>query len=229
MAQKKAKKKKKQEQHNTLKGRLEIVKSGMGFVVVEGLDKDIIVKPDKIGVALDGDEVRVEITGSARRNGRKEGIVREVIRRSQTEFSGRLEVKEHFAFLIPDKQNMPVDIFVPLNLLNNGKNGDHAIVKITDWTPKAKNPVGEVVSILTHESNNEIAMQGILVENGFPLHFPDEVMEDVARIPEAIDEEELHYRKDFRDTLTFTIDPVDAKDFDDAISFKELKNNNANR
>lgn len=223
MATPKKKKKKTNEQQKLLKGRLEIVKSGMGFVIVENLDKDIIVKPDKLGMALDGDEVRVEILDSSKRKGRQEGIIREVIRRSQTEFTGRLEVKEHFAFLIPEKQNMPVDIFIPLNLLNNGKNGDHAIVKITDWTPKSKNPVGEVVSILTHESSNEIAMQGILVDNGFPLHFPDDVMEEVARIPEAMDEEELHYRKDFRNTLTLTIDPVDARDFDDAISFKELK------
>ncbi|HRO43631.1 MAG TPA: VacB/RNase II family 3'-5' exoribonuclease, partial [Flavipsychrobacter sp.] len=223
MAQKKTKKKQKQTQSNLLNGRLEIVKSGMGFVVAEGLERDIIVKPDKLSMALDGDEVRVEVLPSNKKNGRQEGVIREVIRRSQTEFSGRLEVKEHFAFLIPDKQNMPVDIFIPLDLLNGGKNGDKAIVKITDWTPKAKNPVGEVVSILTHESNNEIAMQGILVENGFPLNFPDEVMEEAARIPEGIDKNELSYRKDFRDTLTFTIDPVDARDFDDAISYKELK------
>jgi len=224
MAQKKTRKKKKEDQGSVLmKGRLEIVKSGMGFVVVEGLERDVIVKPEKLGLALDGDEVSIELTGTAKRNGRQEGIVREVLRRRQTEFSGRLEVKEHFAFLIPDKQNMPVDIFVPLDLLHGGKNGDKAIVKITDWTPKAKNPVGEVVSILTHETNNEIAMQGILVESGFPLSFPDDVLEEAARIPEGVHESEMHYRKDFRETLTVTIDPVDARDFDDAISYKLLK------
>ncbi len=223
MAQKKKKKKKQADSSgNLMKGRLEIVKSGMGFVIVEGLERDIIVKPDKMGTALDGDEVRVEVLGASKRNGRQEGIVKEVIRRGQTDFAGRLEVKEHFAFLIPDKQNMPVDIFVPIDLLNNGKNGDHAIVKIIEWTAKAKNPVGEVVSILTHESSNEIAMQGILVDNSFPLHFPDEVMEEAARIPEVIDADELHYRRDFRNILTFTIDPVDARDFDDAISYKDL-------
>jgi len=223
MAQKKKTKgRKKQTDSNLLKGRLEIVKSGMGFVMVEGLERDVVIRPDKLAMALDGDEVQIELLSGSRR-GRQEGIVREVIKRHQTEFSGRLEVKEHFAFLIPDKQNMPVDIFVPLDLLNGARNGEHAIVKIIEWTPKSKNPVGEVVSILTHETNNERAMQGILIENGFPLNFPDDVMEEVARIPEGIDKAELSYRRDFRDTLTFTIDPVDARDFDDAISFKELK------
>jgi ribonuclease R len=224
MAHKKTKKKNKDAGKNLVKGRLEIVKSGMGFVMVPELERDIIIKPDKMGLALDGDEVRVEVLGDSKRGGRQEGVIREVIRRHQQEFSGRLDVHEHYAFLIPDKQNMPVDIFVPLDLLNGAKNGDKAIVKIIEWTERAKNPIGEVVSILTHESNNEIAMQGILVENGFPLHFPDEVMEDAARYPEGVDDTELHSRRDFRDVLTVTIDPVDARDFDDAISYKQLDN-----
>lgn len=224
MTHKKIKKKKPQHEETHLeKGRLEITRNGMGFVIVEGLEKDIMIRPDKMGVALDGDEVRVEIKGAARKNGRQEGVIKEVLTRRQTEFSGKLEVRSHFAFLIPDKQNMPVDIFIPLHLLNNAKNGDKAIVKILEWTEKSKNPIGEVVSILTNESDNEVAMQGILVDNGFPLQFPDEVMEDAARYPEGIDKKELKIRKDFRNTLTVTIDPVDAKDFDDAISFKPLR------
>jgi len=162
MAHKKTKKKKKQVSNDLLKGRLEIVKSGMGFVIVEGLERDIMVKPDKLGTALDRDEVRVEIAGAAKRNGRQEGVIKEVVRRGQTEFSGTLEVKEHFAFLIPDKQNMPVDIFIPIDLLNGAKNGDKAIVKITGWTAKAKNPVGEVVSILTNESNMRLRCKEFL-------------------------------------------------------------------
>ena len=224
MAHKKTKKKKKHDSSSSslLTGRLEIVRSGMGFVVVEGLERDIMIKADKMGTALDGDEVKVEIVRTSHKNGRQEGVIREVVRRRQQEFSGRLEVKEHFAFLIPDKQNMPVDIFVPLNLLHEGANGDKAIVRIIEWTEKAKNPIGEVISILTNESTNEIAMQGILVDNGFPLHFPDDVMEDAARYPEGVDSNEIKNRRDFRGTLTITIDPVDARDFDDAISFREL-------
>lgn len=225
MSQKKNKKKKQQDKNefDTVKGVLEIVRSGMGFVVVPGQEKDIIIRPENLGTALDGDEVRVVIKKESKKNGRKEGEITEVVRRSQTEFSGRLVVKEHFGFFIADRQNMPVDIFIPEAFLHGAKDKDHVIVKITEWPEKAKSPVGEVVSNLTHESGNEISMQGILIDNGFPLHFPDEVLEEAARIPEAIGQEEIEKRRDFRDTLTITIDPVDAKDFDDAISFKKLK------
>lgn len=205
-------------------GKLEVTRSGMGFVIVEGLERDIIVKKENLNNALNGDEVRVEVGDRGRKSGsRPEGNIVEVVRRKQNEFSGRLQVHPNFAFLIPDSDKMSVDIFVPLHLLNEAKNGDHVMVRIMEWTPKAKSPVGEVVSILTDESANEIAMQGILVENGFPLTFPAEVMEDAERYPEGVSEEEAKKRRDMRGTLTVTIDPVDAKDFDDAISIKPLK------
>lgn len=209
---------------NVYKGKLEVTRSGMGYVIVEGQEKDILVKRDNMRNALNGDEVRVEVPMYGRKFGsRPEGVIVEVLHRKQTEFSGRVEVKPHFAFLIPDSDKMPVDIYVPLHLLNGAKNGDKAIAKIVEWTGKTKNPVGEIVSLLTNQSDNEIAMQGILVENGFPLSFPDDVLEDAARYPEGIDKQELKRRNDMRKTLTLTIDPVDAKDFDDAISFKPQK------
>lgn len=204
-------------------GKLEITRGGMGFVVVEGRDKDIMIKPDKLGNALNGDTVTVEVRGYADNNRRQDGQITSVVRRKQTEFSGTLQVHEHYAFLVPDSEKMQVDIYVPLHLLNGAVNGDKAIARIIEWTPKAKNPVGEVVTVLTNESANEIAMQGILTENGFPLSFPDEVLEEAARYSEYIDKAEVKKRKDMRDVLTMTIDPVDAKDFDDAISFRALK------
>lgn len=222
MARGKNKSKQKESASDTLKGKLEVVRTGMGFVKVEGLERDILIRPERLNTALSGDEVKVEVT-KAGKGGRQEGRIVEVLSRKQSEFSGRLEVKEHFAFLIPDKQNMPVDIFIPLNLLHEGKNGDKAIVKIVEWTPKAKNPIGEVTSILTNESVNEGAMQGILIDAGFPLQFPDDVLEEAARFTDAIDKGELKRRKDLRGLLTMTIDPVDAKDFDDALSFKKMK------
>lgn len=206
-------------------GRLEITRNGMGFVIVPGLSKDIMVRPDRIGLALDGDEVVVELIEEEKKGKRVQGIVVEVLKRTQTEFSGKLDVRTHFAFLIPDKQNMPVDIFVPLELLHGAVHGDKAIVKINEWTSKTKNPIGEVVSILTHESNNEIAMQGILVENGFPLSFPEEVLQEAEKFSTEISKAEIKKRKDFRKILTITIDPVDAKDFDDAISFQIIDDN----
>ncbi|MBA3827360.1 MAG: ribonuclease R [Taibaiella sp.] len=203
-------------------GKLAVVRSGMGFVIVEGQDKDILVKREDMGTALDGDIVRVEVRGYEKK-GRLEGAITGVVTRKQIDFSGKLDVKPHFAFFIADKTNMPVDIFVPLHLLHDAKDGDHAIVRIVDWPEKAKNPVGEVITILTNETKNEIAMQGILIDSGFPLKFPDDVLEEAARFSEIIDKKEIKHRKDLRDILTFTIDPVDAKDFDDAISIRALK------
>jgi len=206
------------------KGRLEITRNGMGFVIVEGLEQDILIRKDFIRNALNGDEVRVELTDRGKKFGaRPEGVIVEVLNRKQSEFSGRLEVHPHFAFLITDSEKMSLDIYIPLHLLHGAKHGDHVMGRIVEWTGKTKNPVGEVVSVLTNESANEIAMQGILAENGFPLTFPDDVMEEAARYPEGVSKQDIKKRKDLRDTLTFTIDPVDAKDFDDAISVKKLK------
>jgi ribonuclease R len=204
-------------------GKLEVTRSGMGFVIVQGLETDIMIDRSGMGHALHGDEVKVEVNGSNDANRRLKGIVVEVVRRKQSEFSGRVEVHPHFAFLIPESDKMPVDIFIPLHLLNGAKNGDMAMGRIVEWNAKTKNPVGEIVNVLTNESANEVAMLSLLAENGFPLTFPDEVLEDAARYSEIIDKEEIKKRKDMRKTLTVTIDPVDAKDFDDAISFKELK------
>jgi ribonuclease R len=213
-------KKHRKQSETSYRGRLDIVRSGTGFVNVEGLDRDILVHAENLGTALDGDEVRVRIIKEGK--SRMEGAVEEVIRRKQTEFSGRLEVKEHFAFLIPDKQNMTVDIFIPLALLNGAKDGDHAIARITEWSSKKKNPIGEVISVLTDASRNDIAMQGILMDAGFPLHFPDEVLEEAARFSDAIDNAELKRRRDMRGVLTMTIDPKDARDFDDALSLQRI-------
>lgn len=206
------------------KGTLEVTRSGLGYVTVEGQTKDIIIKRENLKNALNGDEVRIEVATRGKKFGaRPEGVVIEVTRRKQSEFSGNIQVHKHFAFLVPDSEKMPVDIFIPLHLLNGAENGDRAIARIVEWTGSSKNPVGEVISVLSNESANEIAMQGILVENGFPLTFPDDVLEESARIPAVIDAAEVAQRRDMRNDLTFTIDPIDAKDFDDAISFKPLK------
>lgn len=211
----------------TYKGILEITRGGRGFVIVDSLDKDISIRPDNLGNALHGDEVRVEVPEHGRKFGaRLEGVITEVVRRKQTEFSGNLQVKQHFAFVVTDSDKMPVDIYVPLHLLNGAKDGDHVMAKIVEWTPKTKNPVGEIVSVMTHEAASDVAMKSILAENGFPLHFPDDVLEEAARYPEGVDSKEVKKRRDMRGTLTFTIDPLDARDFDDAISYKPLKGGN---
>ncbi len=211
----------------TYTGRLDVARSGMGFVVVEGLKSDVMVRQDRMANAMHGDEVRVEVRGYLDNpNKRLEGTITDVVKRKQTEFTGKVEVHAHFAFMLPDSAKMPVDIYIPLHLLHGAKTGDHATVRIVEWTAKAKNPVGEIVNILTNESLNEIAMQAIISENGFPLSFPEEVIEESERIPgigSSPPASELKHRRDFRDVLTMTIDPADARDFDDALSFQSLK------
>lgn len=206
------------------KGVIEVTRSGLGYVTVEGQSKDIIVKREQLKNALNGDEVSIEVTTRGKKFGaRPEGVIVEILKRKQTEFSGKVEVHKNFAFLIPDSDKMPVDIFIPHNQLNDAQHGDRAIARIVEWDGKSKNPVGEIASILTNESMNEIAMQSILTENGFQLTFPDDVLEEAARFPEGVSEDEVKKRRDMRNELTVTIDPVDAKDFDDAISIKALK------
>ena len=207
-------------------GRLEVTRGGMGFVIVPDLEQDVLVKRENLHHALNGDEVKVEVRGGRDSHRRPEGTIVEIVRRKQTEFSGRVEVHPHFAFFVPDGEKIPVDLFIPLHLLNGARHGDKAMARIVEWNAKTKNPVGEIVSVLTDESANEIAMQGMLVENGFPLSFPDDVLEEAARYPDELDSKEIKKRKDIRDVLTMTIDPVDAKDFDDALSFRALKNGN---
>lgn len=207
----------------SLSGIIDIARSGMGFVSVEGLERDIVVYPENLNTALKGDKVKLDVMmRKTRDNKRVEGVVTQVLVRKQNEFLGRLEVKPNFAFLVPDNEKIPMDIFVPIDKLNGGKDGDKAMVRVVEWR-RSKNPVGEVLRVLTAEDANEVAMQEILSESGFPLHFSDEALEEAARISDIIDLKEIARREDFRDVLTMTIDPLDAKDFDDAISIQTLK------
>jgi len=206
-------------------GILDISKAGLGFVKIEGWEQDMLVRPDNMATAMNGDKVKVSVEYVSPK-GRPEGIIKEVLERRQTEFSGKLEVSEKFAFLVPDGLYARTDIFVPLQKLNGGKNGDPAIVKVTDWGNSTRNPMGEVTELLSNQRMNEIAMKSILVEAGFPLHFSDEALEEAARLPDILDSAEIKRRKDCRDVFTITIDPADAKDFDDAISVRKLRNGN---
>lgn len=208
-------------QGQTLTGRLEITRGGMGFVITEGISKDILISPSYLGTALNGDTVRVELFESRGRGGRREGQVIEVIQRKQTEFAGLLMVKNNTAFVVPDSPRMPVDIHVAPSLLHGAKDGDMVVVRLKDWDSHKRKPEGEVVSVITHASLNEIAMKGILMENGFPIKFPDEVLEEAARIPEQVSD--MEGRRDLKGVPTVTIDPADAKDFDDALSFRPLE------
>jgi len=218
--------KKRQRSFDEYKGVLEITRSGMGFVIVQGLETDILVRPNDFNTALHGDTVRVEV--NPERNGKRlQGAVIDVIERKQLEFVGRLEMNKGFAFVVIEGDKKIPDIFIPSTGFNGAQNDDRVVVRIKEWEKDTnKRPVGEIVNVLNAEDVNDIAMKEILLENGFPMGFPDEVMEEAQRMPDIISDEEIKKRRDFREILTFTIDPIDAKDFDDALSIRVLKNGN---
>jgi ribonuclease R len=206
----------------TFKGSLEITRSGMGFVVVKDMETDILIRPGDFNTAMNGDTVIVKTKGGGGR--RTQGEVVEVVSRKRTEFIGHLEMNNGFAFFVADGDKPMPDLFIPLSSINNAKDKDRVIARLVKWEKGDKRPVGEVVSVMDPENSNDAAMKEILLENGFPLQFSEDAMEVAARIPDTIPESEIKRRKDVRDILTFTIDPIDAKDFDDAISIRLLKN-----
>jgi len=203
------------------KGVVDVTRSGMAFIVSEGLEQDIRVQPFNLNSALDGDEVNVEIIERGRTSGRQEGKVIGVLKRRNTSFSGTIALNKGFAFLVTEDEALP-DIYVSLENLDGAEDGDKAVVKITDWGNEKRNPSGKVTQILDKTNLNDTAMKEILIEAGFPLEFPEEVLRDATGLQETLDPEEIGRRRDFRDIFTVTIDPVDAKDFDDAISIRRL-------
>ncbi|MBX2931292.1 MAG: ribonuclease R [Chitinophagaceae bacterium] len=208
----------------TLTGTLDVTRSGVGYVIVENKVKDILIRQENLHTALHGDTVKVKIVKENYRTGKSEGKITEVIARKQVEFIGRLQRSANFAFCIPNSDKPMPDIFIPLENIHEAQNGERVVVRLIKWEKGDKKPIGKVVSILSAEDENDIAMKEILAEAGFPLSFPDEVMKETNLLPEKISVAEINKRKDYRNVLTFTIDPVDAKDFDDAISIKAIKN-----
>jgi ribonuclease R len=217
-------KKQKSRKHadQSVKGVLEITRSGVGFVMVPEMETDVLIKPGDFHTALHGDTVRVKIKAG---NGRRmQGEVEKIVQRKRIEFTGRIEMKEKFGFFLPQSEKPMPDLYIPLDGLHGAKDGDKVVVRMVSWDQEAKKPVGEVVEVLSPDRIHDLAMKEIILEEGFPLNFSDEAIEISQRIPEIISHEEIKRRKDFRSILTFTIDPPDAKDFDDAISFQQMKN-----
>ncbi|HEY9340789.1 MAG TPA: ribonuclease R [Hanamia sp.] len=206
-----------------VKGTLDITRSGMGYVIAEGREKDVLVRPQDFNKAMHGDTVRVKIKDS---NGRRvEGVIEEVVERKQVEFIGNIEVRENFAFFKPDSQKAMPDFYVSIKNLNGAKDNDRVVVKFIEWEKGEKKPEGEVVSVLEAKNAGDMAMKEIIIQNGFSLEFPKAVVEEAHNLDGTITEDELRKRRDYRDVLTFTIDPADAKDFDDALSLKRLSDN----
>src|ERR1700761_9226973 len=209
-----------------IEGRVDMTADGSAFIVTDDeFENDIFVAPRKLRNALNGDRVKVYVYAKSRGKN-KEGEVREILERAKMEFTGIVKLSERFAFFIPDDRKMLHDIFIPLNELNGAKNGIKAVAEITDWPVDAKNPIGRIKQVLGEQGENDTEMNAILAEYGFPLSFTDAVELESEAIPDVITGEEIARRRDFRTTTTFTIDPFDAKDFDDALSFKKLENGN---
>ena len=227
MGRKNSKKKqndRKRKSAQLLKGTLDITRSGMGFVTAEGLDADIMIRPADFNTALHGDTVQVAVKEIKSGGRRMQGEIKKVIQRKRTEFIGHLQMNKGFAFFVAEMDKPIPDIFIPLENINDAKDNDRVVVRLLQWESDGKRPMGEVVTVLDPENSNDAAMKEILLDAGFPLEFPEEALEVAARIPDVISNDENKRRKDVRDIFTITIDPVDAKDFDDAISFRKLKN-----
>lgn len=207
-------------------GTIATTSKGLGFVASEKLPEDVMIMAGFLNTALNGDQVEV-VLHPARKGERQTGEVARVLKRAKETFVGVLDCNSEFCFLVPDDRKMYTDIFIPKSEARNARTGDKALVKIEKWERAEKNPQGKILKILGKKGDHNVEIESIVLEKGFDTSFPPEVEKDAKYINEHLrvpTDEEIKKRRDFRGTLTFTIDPVDAKDFDDAISFKEITN-----
>ena len=203
-------------------GVMELNSKGFGKVTSEELDEPVLVSPENMHHALDGDKVRVRLYARRKRSDPEAEVI-EILERAKTTFVGTLEISEFSAFLIPNKKT-PFDLFIPKDKLMGAKHGQKAIARIMDWPERARNPFAEIIDVLGDAGNNNTEMHAILAEFGLPYQYPKAVNDAAEKIPFEIPAEEIKNRRDFRKITTFTIDPADAKDFDDALSIQKLDN-----
>lgn len=206
-------------------GKVDMTQSGSAYIVSPDIDDDVYIAPNKMNQALHGDKVRVFIIPQKGKR-RPEGEIVEIIEQGKRLYVGTVEVSPNYIFVVPDGKQMPFDIFVPMRHAANAEDGDKVIVKVTEIPKRGKNPIGEIVEVLGRPGDNETEMHAILADYGLPYHFPKEVVKAADQIPDDITDNEVARRRDMRGIVTFTIDPVDAKDFDDALSFRRLPNGN---
>lgn len=206
-------------------GIVDHVNPKFAYIMVDELEEDIWVKTDDLRFAVDGDRVSVQITRPANSGYRAEGIVTGIVKRAREEFVGRIEISPKYSFIVPDNRNIHFDVFVYPEKIKNANHNDKVLVKIKKWHDlQNRSPMGEVTEVLGPAGENEAEIHSIMAEYGLPFKFTQKVEEAAEKIPDEIPEEEYKYRRDLRDTTTFTIDPEDAKDFDDALSLSRLEN-----
>ena len=199
-----------------LSGRLSMNASGSAYLVNTDLPKDIYIHKNNTNKALHLDSVKIRVIEG---NGRSiEGEVIEIIERFRYEFVGTIQVSPRYAFFIPDSNKLPIDFYIPISKTLGAKDGQKVVAKLVEWKDDAKNPNGEIIRIIGDAGEHETEIHSILEEYGLPYDFDADVISESEAIPEIIPNAEIKKRRDMRDILTFTIDPINAKDFDDAIS-----------
>ncbi len=210
---------------NYYTGRVDIAGRGQGYIIVEELEDDIFVNNKNLNKALNGDIVEVYVF-NRKKGGKTEGEITRIVERKKTEFVGTIQVQDNFAFVDVTDHKMHTDIFVPKNKIKDAKNGEIVLVKMEDWPEKADSPFGYVIKVLGLPGEHNTEIHAILAQYGLPYEFPTEVEAYANSIDTRIHPDEIAQRRDMRKDLTFTIDPKDAKDFDDALSFTTLANGN---
>ena len=203
-------------------GIIEVNAKGSGYVICDAFDDDIYIGSNYINKALHLDEVEFYIF-KRRRNGKLEGEVTHIIKRAKSSYVGVIQIHKSYAFVIADDKKMYKDIFIPLNKINKAEEGDKVLVTLQDWPEKADSPYGKVTKVLGKPGEHNTEIHAILADYGLPYDFPSEVLDYASSIDTTITKNEIAKRRDMRSDLTFTIDPKDAKDFDDALSFKVLE------
>ena len=202
-------------------GIIEVNAKGSGYIICEAFDDDIYIGSNNLNKALHLDEVEFYVF-KRRRNGRLEGEVTQIIKRAKSSYVGVIQIHKSYAFVITDDKKMYKDIFIPLNKINKAEDGDKVLVALQDWPEKASSPYGKVNKVLGKPGEHNTEIHAILADYGLPYDFPNEVLDYASSINKSITKKEIAKRRDMRSDLTFTIDPKDAKDFDDALSFKIL-------
>lgn len=209
-----------------LEGKIDMTTRKTGYFISDQLEEDVFIPTENLNHALDKDTVKVYIY-NRRKGKRPEAEVVEVISRYKTEFVGVIDIQKNFAFVSTANPKMYTDIFIPKDKIAEAENGDVVLVTIEDWPKKADSPFGRVLKVLGKPGEHNTEMHAILAEYGLPAEFPKEVEDFANKIDTSITQQEIDKRRDMRQTLTFTIDPKDAKDFDDALSYEILENGNA--
>ncbi|MFD1616202.1 ribonuclease R [Gelatiniphilus marinus] len=205
-------------------GKLDLAAKGNGYIISDDFEDDVFIASNHINKALNGDEVEFYVY-KRRKRGKLEGEITNIIKREKSEYVGVIQIQEkkNFAFVVADSNKMYKDIFVPIDKINKAENGDKVLVKLEDWPEKADSPYGKVIQVLGKPGEHNTEIHAILADYGLPHDFPQEVEDFANKIDTSITQEEIAKRRDMRKDLTFTIDPKDAKDFDDALSFKVLE------